>query len=105
MASRGRADFYDAGSWNAVCYECGRKRKAGELKKHWQGYFVCPEHWEARHPQDYARSVPDTQTPPWTQPMPADQFVSGLCTIEGRSAYAGLAVAGCSISGLTPSVS
>ena len=73
---RGRADFFDPGSWNAVCYECGRTRKASDLKKHWQGYFVCPEHWEERHPQDFVRGVPDIQSVPWSQPEPADQFVS-----------------------------
>jgi hypothetical protein len=66
----GRADFFSLGDWNAVCYECGRKRKASTLKKHWQGYYVCPEHWEARQPQDFVRSIPDVMTPPWTQPMP-----------------------------------
>lgn len=74
MTQRGRADFWDPGQWNTVCYECGRKRKAGTLKRHWQGYYVCPEHWEARQPQDFARGVPDTQLPPWVQPMPADLF-------------------------------
>lgn len=70
----GRADYLALGDWNAVCFQCGRKRKASELKKHWQGYYVCPEHWEPRQPQDFVRSVPDVQTPPWTQPMPADTF-------------------------------
>ena len=74
MVMRGRADYYADGDWNVVCYECGRKRKASMMKKHWQGYYVCPEHWEPRQPQDFARGVPDNQTPPWVQPMPADVF-------------------------------
>jgi hypothetical protein len=73
---KGRADFLDLGDWNAVCYQCGRKRKASMLRRHWQGYYVCPEHWEPRQPQDFVRGVQDIQTPPWTQPMPADVFVS-----------------------------
>jgi len=95
---RGRADFLELGDWNAVCYECGRKRKASTLLKHWQGYYVCPEHWETRHPQDFVRSVPDMQTPPWAQPMPADLF-RYTCTFNGRTAIAGWAVAGCAIAG------
>lgn len=77
----GRADYLELGSWNAVCYECGRKRKASMLVKHWQGYYVCPEHNEPRQPQDFVRSVPDVQTPPWTQPA-ADVFAitDFLCT-------------------------
>lgn len=73
----GQADYLALGDWNAVCYECGRKRKASTLRKHWQGYFVCPEHWEPRQPQDFVRAQADIQTPPWTQPMPADVFAWG----------------------------
>jgi len=69
----GRADFWASGDWNAVCYECGRKRKASTLKRNWQGYYVCAEHWEPRQPQDFVRSVPDVITPPWAQP-PSDVF-------------------------------
>lgn len=71
----GRADFFAMGDWNAACYECGRKRKASTLKKHWQGYYVCPEHWETRQPQDFVRNVPDVITPPWAQPM-SDTFAT-----------------------------
>lgn len=71
----GRADFYSPGDWNVVCYECGRKRKASMMKKHWKGYYVCPEHWEPREQQDFVRAVPDVQTPGWTQAMPADIFL------------------------------
>ena len=74
---RGRADYLELGDWNAVCYECGRKRKASTLLQHWQGYYVCPEHWEPRQPQDFVRSIPDVQTPPWTQPIPTDTFTFG----------------------------
>ncbi len=74
---KGPEDYLKLGDWNVVCYECGRKKKGGELWKHWQGYYVCPEHWEIRQPQDFVRGVPDVQQPPWTQPMPADVFVPG----------------------------
>jgi hypothetical protein len=76
VAAKGVADCLELGDHNAVCYECGRKRKASQLKRHWQGYYVCPEHWEARHPQDFVRALPETITPPWSQPMPADVFVT-----------------------------
>lgn len=95
---KGRADELVLGDWNAVCYECGRKRKATALRRHWQGYWVCPEHWEARHPQDFVRGVKDTMNPPWAQPMPADSFVL-FCTPNGTTAIAGFALAGCAISG------
>lgn len=67
--AKGIADQLVLGDWNAACYECGRKRKASTLLKHWQGYYVCKEHWEPRQTQDFVRNIPDVQTPPWTQSM------------------------------------
>ena len=92
---RGRADYLELGDWNAVCFECGRKRKASTLKRYWQGYYVCPEHWEPRQPQDFVRSVPDIIEPPWQQPY-EDTFVQ-VCTWEGRQGVVGYAVVGCAI--------
>lgn len=68
---KGDADFLQLGSWNATCWECGRKKKAETLWKYWQGYWLCPAHWNPRQPQDYAKGVKETITPPWVQPMPA----------------------------------
>lgn len=93
---KGKADFLDLGNWNAVCYQCGRKRKASTLLRYWQGYYVCPEHWEIRQPQDFVRPVADVQTPPWTQPMPAGIFVY-VCDPEGQTGIVGYATVGCAI--------
>jgi len=93
----GRADYLALGDWNAICYECGRKFKASMLKKHWQGYWVCPEHWEPRQPQDFVRAIPDIQTPPWTQPV--SEIFGALCTPQGSSAVPGEAQPGCMIPG------
>jgi hypothetical protein len=89
------------GDHNAACFECGRKRKASELLRHWQGYLVCEEHWEPRHPQDFVRGVPDTQAPAWTQPPGEDSLVA-VCTLEGRSAVIDLAIVDCSIIDYVP---
>ncbi len=94
----GKADFYRKGDWNAQCYQCGRKFKATNMMKYWQGYWVCPEHWEPRQPQDFARSVQDVQTPPWSQPMPAYVF-GRMCTPNGTSAVPGAIIPGCIIPG------
>ena len=66
----GRADFLRLGDWNVVCYQCGFKRKASQMEKNWQGYYVCPEHNEPRQTQDFVRAIMDPQTVPWAQPMP-----------------------------------
>jgi len=94
----GRADFWQSGDFNAVCFECGRKRKGSTLKKNWQGYYVCAEHWEPRQLQDFVRSIPDIITPPWTQPA-SDTF-RAICSLEGRQGIAGLGLAGCATTAL-----
>ncbi len=70
----GRADFLRLGDWNTVCYQCGFKRKGSDLVRNWQGYYVCPEHNEPRHPQDFVKGVPDNQRPPFVQAMPSSIY-------------------------------
>jgi len=90
---------YHPGDWKAACYQCGRQFLASTMRKHWQGYWVCQDHWEERHPQDYVRPVPDNQTVPWTQPQ-TDTLIY-VCDINGRSAWPGRAIPGCMMPGNT----
>ena len=94
----GRADFLRLGDWNVQCYRCGFKRKASEMRKQWQGYYVCPEHWEMRQPQDFVKSVPENIAPPWSQPMPADDYLY-FCNPTAQTAIPGYAYPGCAIPG------
>ena len=71
---RGPRSYLKLGDWNAVCYFCGFKYKASELVRYWEGFYVCKECWEPRHPQDFVRGTMDEQTPPWTQPLPLPSF-------------------------------
>lgn len=91
----GPHDYLDLGDWNAACSMCGRKRKASEMVKNWQGMMRCPEHNEPRQPQDFVRAVPDIQTPPWVQPE-TDVF-AGVCFPNDTMGVAGWAVADCAI--------
>ena len=75
IKGRGKADYLELGSYNVVCFECGMKFKASVMRRNWQGYWVCPPHWEPRNVQDFVKGIPDFQTPPWVQPRPADVFV------------------------------
>ena len=84
------------GDWNAVCSMCGRKKKASTLVKNWQGMWRCPEHNEMRHPQDFVRGITEKPTPPWVQPMPADQFTA-VCFPNDQTAYPDTAIPGCAI--------
>jgi hypothetical protein len=96
-APRGKADYLALGDWNTVCFECGFKFKASVMKKHWQGYWVCPEHWEPRHPQDFVKGVPDNQAAPWVQPDPNNTFVVIQCTLTTSSSIPSLGGPGCLI--------
>jgi hypothetical protein len=71
---RGRADYWKPGTWNASCSMCGRKRKADEMVRNWQGLYRCPEHDEPRQPQDFARGLPDNMGVPWAQ-LETDTYV------------------------------
>ncbi len=70
----GKADFLKWGDWNGWCDRCGSKRKSSDLKKTWDGFYVCPEScWETRHPQDFLRGMKDDQSVAWTRPEQPDQ--------------------------------
>lgn len=91
----GRADYLKVGDHNARCFRCGEKRKASELKKEWEGYWVCPKCWNPRQPQDFVRSVPDVMQAPYVQ-APEDRFVY-YCTPLTVTGIAGYGGAGCMI--------
>ena len=93
----GKADYYEGGGWNNVCYECGRKFKASEMRRHWQGYYVCWQHWEPRHTQDFVRPVADNVNVPWSQPE-THTYVQH-CTPNTVSDVPGFAEPGCMIPG------
>ena len=98
ITRRGKSDYLALGDWNTICFECGRKFKASIMRKHWQGYWVCPAHWEPRQTQDFVKGVPDMQAPPWVQPPPANSFVE-FCTPNDTNDIPGLAIPGCAIPG------
>lgn len=65
------------GNWNALCDSCGRKFKASDLKKRWDGLMVCSEDWEMRHPQDLLRVQKEQISVPWSRPYPAsDSYIT-----------------------------
>lgn len=76
MSGIGPADYLALGDWNAVCFTCGFKFKASQLKRNWKGNYVCSKCWEPRQSQDFVRAREDKQTPPWTQ-LPSDTWVTG----------------------------
>lgn len=94
---------YKSGQFNVTCDVCSKKIKAEDAKQRWDGFIVCPDDFEERQPQDFVRARQDKISVPFTRPIPPLVFtnVVYICTPEGSSAYAGRAVAGCSITGRT----
>ena len=91
------------GDWYAICDVCGLRYDGSKLKLRWDGLRVCEKDFESRHPQDYLVVAPADPLPlPYTRPEPTDQFVTNVCTAQGRSCIVGYAVVGCSVTGLKP---
>jgi hypothetical protein len=90
-----RSNYFAPGDHNALCSMCGRKRKASELVKNWQGAYRCPEHNEPRHPQDFAKGIQEHPGVAWSQ-APNDVFVV-FCTAQGSSSIPNWATPGCAI--------
>jgi len=67
---------YVSGDWNVICDVCAVKTKASKTKKRWDGFQVCPECFETRHPQDFIRARNDKISVPFTRPQPEDTFTN-----------------------------
>lgn len=68
-------NYYKSGEWNVICDCCGFKFKSGQLQKRWDGFMVCKDDWETRHPLDFIKAPNPQQALPWTRPQPDDVFV------------------------------
>lgn len=69
-------NYYKAGVINAICDRCGVKFKSDELRKTWDGFMVCKDDFEYRHPQELIRGPRPQVSQPWTRPEGADRFVT-----------------------------
>lgn len=94
-------NWLELGNWNALCDSCGRKFKALDLRKRWDGLIVCEEDWEQRHPQDLLRVQREQISVPFARPYPAQDTFLPHCTVEGNSAMPGYALPGCAYPGTT----
>ncbi len=53
--------------YNAVCDSCKFVYKASELRLRWDGFMVCKDDWEPRHPSDFYRARNDVHKLPFTR--------------------------------------
>lgn len=84
------------GNWNALCDRCGRKFKASDLQRTWEGLMVCKEDFELRHPLDFLRVQKEKITVDWARPYPSmDTFIGYTCSIKEMNGYADIGTADC----------
>lgn len=82
-----------SGNWHLICDVCGKKIRASESKKRWDGFIVCPDDWETRQPQDFIRVTPDNISVPFSRPEPEDTYIGLTGAIVGQ-AIVGRAIVG-----------
>jgi len=80
---RGRADYLELGTWNALCDRCQRKYKANELRKEWTGWMVCESCWDPQHEQEFLKGHVDNPQVPWTRPDSNGD--TSVTTVDGES--------------------
>jgi hypothetical protein len=73
----GQADYLRRGDYNAICDRCGFKFKFSQLRKEWDGLYVCTAHgcWEPRQPQDYLKGIADNMSVPISRPEAPNEFL------------------------------
>ena len=67
--------YFKPGSWIVECFLCGRMFKGEELRRTWDGKFVCQQDYEAKHPQLSVRGVKDQIRVPFSSPEGPDTYI------------------------------
>lgn len=92
-------NFLKSGSWNVICDVCGKKFKAEQVQKRWDGLMVCKTDFEMRHPSDFLRVQREKISVPYARHEAEDTFIrpySGyLCSISEGYPQADIASADC----------
>lgn len=70
-----KKNHFISGEWNVTCDICSKKIKAHEAKQRWDGFIVCPDDFEHRHPQDFVKAHSDKISVPFVRPIPEYIFV------------------------------
>ena len=83
-----KKNHFISGEWNVICDVCSKKIKAHDAKLRWDGFIVCPDDFENRHPQDFVKAQTDKITVPFTRPIPTLTFTVIPYIIYWDSGYA-----------------
>lgn len=70
---------YQPGNHWMVCDVCGFDYRSSEMRKRWDGAWVCRKDWESRHPQDFVKGRRDKMRVPIARPAtPIDTLTTTL---------------------------
>jgi hypothetical protein len=64
-----------SGDWWILCDSCNKKIQASKAKHRWDGFIVCSDCFETRHPQDFIRTRADKISVPFSRPRSTDTYV------------------------------
>jgi hypothetical protein len=67
--------YFQSGTWNLICDVCGKKIKACDSKKRWDGLIVCHKDFEFDHPQKFLRVRSDPRAVPYNRHEAPDVFI------------------------------
>lgn len=81
-------NHYISGEWNVVCDVCSKKIKSHDARQRWDGFIVCKEDFEYRHPQDFVKAQTDKITVPFIRPQPPYVFVGEVSLNQNDTASA-----------------
>lgn len=99
-------NYYVSGGFNVSCDVCSKKIKASEAKHRWDGFVVCPEDYEQRHPQDFVKARQDKISVPFSRPIPAYIYTDvNVCTQWSRQGVADQGTADCAHADLDQNLS
>ena len=57
-----KGQYIPGDNW-VICDRCGFKVRASQTKYTWDGFLVCLDDWEPRHPQDLIKHVKEKIIP------------------------------------------
>jgi hypothetical protein len=89
---------FEPGNHWLICDRCGCAVRSMLAKVTWEGYVVCPDDWEPRHPQDFVRAKFDRIAPEGLiRPEEGEGtlFISPFCSTN--TAICDVAIADCAI--------
>jgi hypothetical protein len=91
---------YIGGNHWVICDRCGCAIRASDIRITWEGYAVCQDDWEPRHPQDFVRAREDRIAP--EGPVRPDAYVQPPMIVSpvNTLGVAGYAIAGYAIAGV-----